>query len=437
MQCPQIIQKCDIIYTVKPIFLFFWAAILFFGCTGKDKAVSSATTISWAFWGGTARIERSKEAAEIFQNQNPDINISLDVSGGTGEHFTKLNILLAGGRGPDIIQMGGNLTDYARNDSLLSFDDFTDDLLDISGIDQSILDMGTVYGQLYGISTGITMPALIYNKSMTERLGAPLPKNTMTPNEFKEYLITLKGFLPRNVYPMHDIGSLLHNSAPFSYWLRYNGTPLFNERTGSSAVTPAIAKTYLDLYMDYRNNSLILPPYIAANFSESTPDTSAIIQGRVIISFCWTNQFSGLQAATNDELALIELPGSVSTKAMWLASSQFYTVNKDSLQPQTAVKFINFLINNPGAVNALGFDRGAPISIIGGNNEHLDPANKKVLDFIHEAIPNSSRETANLPNDTEFNSSFYLIYQQAALGSITTEQGGRQIYELIQRLLRK
>jgi multiple sugar transport system substrate-binding protein len=150
-----------------------------------------------------------------------------------------------------------------------------------------------------------------------------------------------------------------------------------------------------------------------------------------------TNGLSGYQAATKDELGLIEFPGAAAMKALWQAPSQFYTVNKDSKNPEATVKFINFLVNAPEASKVLGNDRGASASASARAAGLADVNDQKVIEYLKSAGPHSSKQTPNLPNDTEFNSTLYLIYQKVAFGKISPAQGGQQIYDLVARLLKK
>jgi multiple sugar transport system substrate-binding protein len=430
----------------KAMVLAVIASLALAGCAKKEAAPSAegasggaagTVTIRWAYWGSESRVKRSQDAIDIYQSANPGVLVNPEVSGGTGDHFTKVDTQIAGGNGPDIIQMGGNISDYVKRGVLLPLDQYAGSLLDTSVIDPSALESGTISGQLYGVSTGVTMPALVYNKTLLEKSGAALPKIAMTYDEFRAYLVSIKGKLPAGVYPMQDIGAQASNSTPFGYWLRYNGTPIYDDVTNTSAVTAEAAKKYLDLFKDYRDNGLVLPPDIAASYAESNADSSALIAGKAAIGYCWTNQLAGLQAATTDELALMEFPGSEATLALWPAPSQFYTVNKDSKNIEAAVKFINFLVNSPEAAKVLGNDRGASASSSARAAGSTDPNDQKVLDFLSIAGPHSSKETAHLPNDTELNSTLYLIYQQVAFGQLNTEQGGKDIYDLIQRLIKK
>ena len=347
----------------------------------------------------------------------------------------KVDTQLAGGNGPDIIQMGGNIYDYA--DVLLPLDQYAGTLLDTAVIDPSAVASGTIDGKLLGVSTGVTMPALVYNKSMIERAGVPLPKRSLTYDEFRDYLVLLKSKLPRGVYPMQDIGVMSTNSTPFGYWTRYNGTPLYTAATSSTDVTAADAQKYLELFADYRKNGLVPPPDVAAGFAENNADSSALIAGKVAIGYLYTNQLGGYQAATTDELELMEFPGAAATKALWQAPSQFYTVNKDSKNPEETVKFINFLVNDPDAALILGSNRGASASASARAAGAASPADQKVLDYMQVAGPHSSAETDHVPNDTEFNSTLFLIYQRVAFGEITPAEGGKQIRDLLVRLINK
>jgi multiple sugar transport system substrate-binding protein len=405
------------------------------GVPESQKADGGKTTIRWAYWGSGARVTISQEAIDLYQSRNPGIQVNPEVSGGAGDHFVKVDTQLAGGNGPDIIQMGGNIYDYAK--VLLPLDQYAGTILDTSVIDPSAVASGTINGKLLGVSTGVTMPALVINKALIERSGAPLPKSSMTYAEFREYLMMLKSKLPRGVYPMQDIGVMSTNSTPFGYWTRFNGTPLYTAATSSTAVTASDAQKYLELFKDYRTNGLIPPAEIASGYAESNADSSALIAGKVAIAFLYTNQLGGYQAATTDELRLIECPGAAATKALWQAPSQFYTVNKDSKNAEETVKFINFLVNDPDAAKILGSNRGASASASARASGASSPADQKVLDYMQVAGPHSSLETDHVPNDTEFNSTLFLIYQRVAFDQITPAQGGKQINELLTRLIAK
>ncbi|MDR0638660.1 MAG: extracellular solute-binding protein [Spirochaetaceae bacterium] len=404
----------------------------------QGSASTSTTTIRWAYWGSENRVKISQQAIDIYQQQT-GVTVNPEPAGGTGDHFTKVDTQIAGGQGPDIIQMGGNLPDYVKKGVLLDLNPYVGKQINTSTIDASAVESGTIDGKFYGVSTGVTMPALLINKTLIQEVGVPLPKVSMTYAEFRDYLVQLKAKLPRGVYPMQDIGALSSNSTPFGYWSRYNGTPLYDDVRNVTYVKAADAQKYLELWKDYRDNGLIPPAAEAAAYAETSADTSAIIARKVAITYVWTNGLAGYQQATKDDLDLIEFPGAEATKALWPAPSQFYTVNKDSKNIEEAVKFINFLVNSADAGRVLGNDRGASASSTAraGASSTATDSDKKILSYLSAAGPHSSKETAHVPNDTELNSTLFLIYQGVAFGQKTPAQGGQEIVDLLNRLIAK
>jgi multiple sugar transport system substrate-binding protein len=410
---------------------------------GSSAAGSSgAVTIRWAYWGGDARIQSSQAAIDVFQAANPGIIISMEPSSGTGDHFNKVDTQIAGGNGPDIIQYGGNFPDGAKRGILLPLEQYVGSgkAIDTSKIDAGTIETGTYEGHVYGISTGVVMPALIYNKTMLEKAGVPLPKATMTWDELRAYLVSVKPKLPAGVYPMQDFGSTSSGSIGFGYWLRWNGTPIYDDVSGTTKVTPAEAKKFLDQFKDYRDNGLVPPADISAGYAETNSDSSSFVAGKVAIAFIVTSQFKSFQQAATDEFGLIEPPGAAATKALWPQLSSVYTVNRDTKHIDAVIKFINFLVTSPDAGKFIGTDRGisaSPTFRAGALQGNVASEDQKVFAYLDIATPHSSPETPHLPNDTELNSTLNLIYQRVAFGQINTTQGGQEIYDLLVRLSKK
>ncbi|AEF81866.1 ABC transporter substrate-binding protein [Leadbettera azotonutricia] len=422
------------------------AAMVFAGGGGQSSSGFGAATgsspsnivLRWAFWGSEARVKASQAAIDAFQAANPGIVVNIEVSGGTGDHFNKVDTQLAGGNGPDIIQMGGNYPDYIAKGVPLNLDPYKGGLLDVSTIDTGAIAAGTI-GHLYAVSTGATIPALIYNKTLLEKAGVALPKVTMTWEEFRAYLASIKPRLPAGVYPLEDFGSTASGSTGFGYWLRWNGTPIYDDVSGTTKVTVAEAKKFLDLFKDYRDNGFVPPADISAGYAETNVDSSSLIAGKVAIGFIVSNQFGNYQSATTDVLEIIELPGAAATKALWPQLSQVYTINSASKNLEAAVKFVNFLVNSPEAGKVIGNDRGISSSSTfrQGASAVASDTDKKVFAYHDVAGSHTSPETPHLPNDTELNSTLNLIYQRVAFGQATTAAGAQELYALLVRLAKK
>ncbi len=114
----------------------------------------------------------------------------------------------------------------------------------------------------------------------------------------------------------------------------------------------------------------------------------------------------------------------------------FYTVKQVLQESRIGGPIHNFLVNSPKR-EVLGNDRGASASSTARAAGSTNVNDQKVLEYLNSAGPHSSKETAHLPNDTEFNSTLFLIYQRVAFGQISPATGGQQIYDLITRLIKK
>jgi multiple sugar transport system substrate-binding protein len=89
------------------------------------------------------------------------------------------------------------------------------------------------------------VPGIFYNKTMLEKAGCPLLPSPATYEEFRAYLSSIKGKLPAGVFPMMDYGITTSSTTPFGYWLRYNGTPIYDDISNTTKVTAAVAEKYI------------------------------------------------------------------------------------------------------------------------------------------------------------------------------------------------
>jgi multiple sugar transport system substrate-binding protein len=433
---------------MKKIALFMFVclvsgAALFAGArsqSGSGTAGSGKTVVRWAFWGNETRIQLSQQAIDVFQSHNPDIAVNIEPAGSPADMFSRVDTQIAGGSGPDIIQMGGNFPDYVAKGVILPLESYGSSgrgLINTSVIDKGSLEAGSIDGRLYGISVGISVPALVYNKTLLQKAGAPLPKVSMTYDELRAYLLQIKPLLPAGVYPMSDYGWSGSGYTPCGYWLRYNGTPIYNAAAKTTPVTAAVMQRYLELWKDYRDNGLIPPAEVAAQYPATSDDTNDFIAGKSVLTFIVTNQLGGMQAVMSDELGLIEPPGAALTNALWPGLSQVMTVNKDSKNIEAALKFIDFIVNSPESGAILGSNRGSSASSTYRAGIKATGPDLVINEYLQIAGPHTTPETDHLPNDIEMASTGYLSYQKVYFGQLSPAQGGQEIYELIVRMMNK
>jgi multiple sugar transport system substrate-binding protein len=422
------------------IALMTTSAMLFAG--GKKEAPASSaatagtTTIRWAFWGNSTRIALTQQAIDLYQSQHPGVQINAEPYDGNSTELQTVMTQIAGGNAPDIIQMGGNWPDLASQ--TLPLETYSGSALATSNIDQGALDMVSQNGHVYGISVGNTYLGLVYNKALLQRVGAPLPSNNMSYDELREYLVSIKPLLPAGVYPMMDVAFTAQGETYFGHYLRTRGVVSYNAATKSTQVTPEIIKDYLDMFADYRANGLIPQADLAAQYTEANSDSSALVAGKVAITFIAASQLSGYEAAMTDELDLITMPGAnAQNKAHWAQLSQVMMVNKDSKNKDEAVKFVSWIVTSPEAGKILGTNRGISASSTYRAGVQANATDAKILALASAIGDFLSPETDHFPNDAELVSQEFLIYQGVYFGQTDTTQGAQKLYDERVRLMNK
>jgi len=278
------------------------------------------------------------------------------------------------------------------------------------------------------------MPALVYNKALLQRVGAPLPKVSMTWAEFEAWLAQVQPRLPAGTYVLTDNSATQTGSVFFGYWAGQNGTPQWDGTR--TYLTAAAAQAYFDLWAKWRAAGYVPPASVSADYAETNESTAAIIAGKTAVVAIWSNQLVNYQTATKDELDLIEYPNAAVSNGLWGQMSQMMGISKKSRNPEAAAKFIGYRVTDPGVWKILGADPGTPVTAGARAAAAGSKEAEKITAYLNVAGNHASPRNPNIPNDSEWNSGLHLIAQNVAYGRITSAQGGQQVMDLINRLTR-
>jgi len=418
------------------------ASTVVFGSPSQQttNVPAGTTVVRWSFWGGEARIRNYQRTNDLFY-QETGILIAGEPAPGTQEHFDKFLIQFVGGNAADIVQLGstfsnlGQTADKDPSDFLLPLDQFVrSGILNLSTVDAGAIADGTRNGVLYALPVGTNMPALVYNKSLLERVGAPLPQVSMTWTEFEAWLRAVQARLPARTYAMTDNGATSSGSMFFGYWAGQNGTKIWDGTR--TYMTAAAAQQYLEMWARWRAAGLIPPAATAADFAETNEATSSFVAGRTAVALIYTNNLINYQGAMQDTLGLIELPNAAVSNGLWSQSSQMISINKNSKNAAAAARYINFRVNDPRVWEIMGQDPGVPITPSTRAATATSDLSRTIAAYMDVAGRHAGPRDPNMPNDTEYNSGLFLIYQNVAYGRITPAAGAQQIVDLINRLTR-
>lgn len=406
---------------------------------GNDNKDEPAEEIElrMAWWGSDARHEKTLQAIELFEKQNPNIKITAEYSGFDG-YFDKLNTQIAAGNAPDLIQMGGNIKEYVDKNALLDLQPYVGSILRQDDFGEGLIKKATFDGKFYGVTLGVSTFGLLYNATMFEKAGVPVPTEDWTYDDFKNAIMTISDKLGDGHYGAYDLSSA-NDSAALSTFLGSNGKELY--RGGERHFDKQDMIDWYTLWDDLRKAGAITPPDVQVANPPSAIDKSLVVQGKVAIQTAAASQIYGFQELTEDKLGLLVFPkGSVNQGLVSPVPGQFLTAYAKTEHPEAVAKFIDFFVNDPEAALILGSDRGVPASskIRDVLAAQSTPTDKVLYDFVSAVsrlAPDADYE--QFPLDNELLKLIQLTGEKIAFGNQSIEQAVDEFMKEIDKLLEK
>ena len=156
------------------------------GTAAADNGAASGDSVNLIFswWGNQTRNERTQAVLDMYTEQNPNVTFDGQFAE-WADYWNKLATASAGHALPDIVQMDYKyLEQYVSNNLLVDLTPYIESgVIDVSNVDEGILNSGKVGDGIYAICNGINAPALLYNKTLLDQNGITV-KDNMTTDEF-------------------------------------------------------------------------------------------------------------------------------------------------------------------------------------------------------------------------------------------------------------
>lgn len=387
------------------------------------------------WWGDQERADITNKVIELFEAKYPHIDIIGEFAPSSG-YWDKINTQLASGTAPDIFFLGGNVVDYALKKVLLPLDNYVGDQLDLSDMDEAMIQYGTIDGELVHISAGANARGIVINKTMFEQAGMPIPQDGWNWEEYAAIATEISEKLGNGVYGTYD----------FTYdgldiYFKQHGQQLFDMAEQKIGFDEAIALQWFNYWSDLAAQGGVVTPELAVSNPNDDIAKNLMVTSQVAMTLLPSNQLTSLQSLTTDELLMVQLPRGPKGTGVVFESSQGISGYAKTEHPEEVALFISFFINDPDAALILGNNRGVPVTA--ANRDLLEAQAGSVEKIIYDYTSRVSEATKtepfnisyNLPGNAEFEKMTKTAIQEIGFGRKTVEQAVASFYKDAQEII--
>lgn len=326
-------------------------------------AADEEVNLRMSWWGGNGRHQVTLKALEAFHKLHPNINVKAEYTGWDG-HLSRLTTQIAGGTEPDVMQTNWNwLPIFSKNGT--GFYDLyqVKDQLDLSQFDPKELIQTTVDGKLNGIPISVSARVFYFNDETWKKAGISYPKN------WDELLAAGKTFqekLGEQYYPVvleHQDSLALLNS----YMVQKYNIGAVDESNKKFAYSEEQWLEVFTLYKKMVDNHVMPSTKYYASFGKSNMyEMKPWINGEWAGTYMWnstvTKYSDNLKPPAKLDLGDYPMLPGAKDAGLFFKPAQMFSIGKSTKHPKEAAMVINFLLNNKEGIDALGLERGVPLS---------------------------------------------------------------------------
>lgn len=317
--------------------------------------------MSW--WGGNGRHQVTLKAIEEFHKQNPNINVKSEYTGWDG-HLSRLTTQIAGGTEPDVMQTNWNWLPIFSKDGNGFYNLFkVSDYLDLTQFDPQELLTTTVNGKLNGIPISVTARVFYFNDASWKAAGLEYPK---TWEELLAAGQVFKDKLGEQYYPVvlehQDTLALIR-----SYMTQKYNNQIIDEEHKKFGYTDEQWVEFFQMYKKMVDSHVMPSSKYYASFGKSNMyEMKPWINGEWAGTYMWnstiTKYSDNLKPPAKLELGSYPMLDGAKDAGLFFKPAQMLSIGKSTKYPKESAMLINFLLNSKEGIEALGLERGVPLS---------------------------------------------------------------------------
>jgi multiple sugar transport system substrate-binding protein len=409
------------------------ATLLVGGSTRSRSAQARQETIqirAAGFVESQEQLEHTIAVLEAYSAKFPNVQISPEFTD-YDAYVDKLATEAAGGNAPDLMSTNADIEgEYSRRGVLRPLDEFVPSVIDLSDYAEGTIFSNTIDGQLFGIPNDCIAPSLIYDTTIFEEIGMPVPDQMWTWEQYAQTANDISAAKGEGFYGTEDGGN---SYIACDMFLRGRGKEFYTADRNLGFDQTDLA-AWLGFWQDLRESRGTPPGDVQALATGDDLSRTGLITGNAAILPQLTDTYFGLQALTENPLGIHLLPngfeGSELTQHHYTYAGNSSSVSAQTEHADTVMDIIRFMHTDPEGVEI--FYRGSglvPASNPGRETlrDEGTPADLTILDYIDMILEDS----ANPRNPAIAGVSDILrrMNEEVAFGQLTVEEAAQQFFD--------
>ena len=359
---------------------------------GDEVAANGEVTeIRFSWWGSEERNERYNAICDLFEEANPDVKVLREPA--TWDDFwIRLSTQSAGGNAPTLFGMNPfYFADYAPRGVLANLDPFIENgTIDVSNVDEAVIDGGRFEDNVVMISQGVTTQAFLVNKTLLDEAGIDYPAHgeDWTWEEFetasKAYADHAKAE-GRDAWLTNSMADQLLNYRSFA---REMGQDVYED--GRIVIDTERLVQWWEFWEDLRDYGAAPPPAEQLEDGQNPLEQRMLAVGKIAMLYYPVNQIELWENASGGEFDIVRSPRDVNaTHRSEIIEGSYFTVAAAATEAEqeAAAKLINFFLNDSGAADIFLLEQGVPANSEMGEHikDSISDTQQKIVTFVNDA----------------------------------------------------
>lgn len=169
-------------FTVKKVVVSVVCMLVAF--TMPTMLFAGKTTITYVSWDGGVGLELTRQIADAFEAENPDIEVEF-IAASEG-YDIKVQTMTLSGEAPDVV-LCWNTPQFVESGLLMDLTDLIEEeQIDLDAFYAPSIGQATYKGRIYGLPKDATTRMIYYNKKLFDEAGVPYPQDGWTWADFEE-----------------------------------------------------------------------------------------------------------------------------------------------------------------------------------------------------------------------------------------------------------